>query len=1256
MAELKLKSERQIQLDMLATIIAELGLNDVNPGSVLDIITQAAAQEDFAQYVQMAQIARLVNLDAITGDDLDNKAFEFGLERQQAIKAKGKVDILRAASFVKVSTTFYSGSPAPIVNDSIIDVNDASNVLIGSSGTLILGRDTANEEEVTYSVAPVDNTNFWRFTLDAPLTKNHTIEETVILKQGNDELILAGTTVRVPSTGTNSEIIFTIDEDVTLKAGEDRLANVEVTAVEAGTGGNIPVKAISDTAAFPTAPFPGARAENTSKFTTGKNRQSDDDLRDAIKNHIQSLSRGVKEAILNAIVGLVDAETAKRVVSANIVLPQDECGVVKVYIDDGTGFEPGFESEGFEEVLRNSTGGETRLQLDVAPLVKAQIESNSAEPFDMSGGSKTLTYNVGNLSETILFSASDFEFSDTATAEEIVTAINDKASLIEARTSQTGTQIVIQAKAEVNEHLQITGGTANPILNFPTDEKFTLFLYIDDILKSKDGETATLDSGNQAPFDLANIGAFPHVLNVIVDGKTANPQVVTFQSADFVDPAAATVAEILAVINAQLTGVTAIAADNNTRVRLISNTKISVNSKLEITGGSANDATDGLNFSTIEIVGEDGDYTLNRELGTIELAQPLTANQSVTVGTQFSRAKLRAGFSELYSPANGETLIISVDGGSDQTITFDISFAGGKTAQATADFINLQLKGATAIVREVGIQKFVEINTNTYDTANGSIEIKSTSTANGSFGFPEDQVEINQRPHKAFRVSGNSGPFVFTEAQGLVVIMDNDIVNGTFSTIMDFDGDVTAGVSTTQFNDSVFANVFGVSDELVDYYCAFTSGANTVTGTVATVIDAEGLDGVNEVQQLSFDLDPDSGTFTITFSGDTTAALNWNDSAATIEAALEALPSIGVGNISVAGVVDSTTGLTLTFQGTLEKTDVAEVTSISSLLQGATPVVITPSTTTPGDPGQVANTFRYEFDSLPTNLANIQVGDLIKLTDLDAAGNNGFFQITAVSTAGNGHIEILNPGGIGATLQTGTALMSERRQITAYNNVSGLITVGSAFSNIPSIGDAFIVIPSTIDNLVRYFNNTKVTPLSLKATITGVEQNTKLQIESKLDGSDGYVQVSGGSANDELAFNTDTQRGLQAYNYYVGLLALVHKTIYGDDTDLVSFPGVGAAGVQFQVLAPTVREVSINVNVTLSEGTSVASLENEIKSAISSYINNLGVGDDVVIEEIRAAVIKVKGVIDVVLNAPTANIAAADNEIARTRDSLIIIG
>jgi uncharacterized phage protein gp47/JayE len=133
-------------------------------------------------------------------------------------------------------------------------------------------------------------------------------------------------------------------------------------------------------------------------------------------------------------------------------------------------------------------------------------------------------------------------------------------------------------------------------------------------------------------------------------------------------------------------------------------------------------------------------------------------------------------------------------------------------------------------------------------------------------------------------------------------------------------------------------------------------------------------------------------------------------------------------------------------------------------------------------------------------------------------------------------------------------------------------------------------------------------------------------------------------------------RGLAAYSYWTGLLALVHKTIYGDDSDLASHPGYGAAGIIFRVLAPTVKSVEVELDITLSEGISISSLENDVKSAVTGYINTLGVGEDIIIERIRASVITISGITDVVINSPTANIAIADNEKAAIADPDVLIG
>lgn len=1137
MPNLKLRSERQIQTEMLSVLISELGLNDINPGSVIDILTQAAAQQDFNLYYQIAQVSRLSNINSLSGDDLDLKAFEFGLTRRIAAKATGTITIKREASFTKVSTTFYAGLPSPIAGDTQINVNDASNVLISTAGTLILGRGTNNEEEVTYSAAPVNNTNYYTFTLDAPLTKDHAVEETVILKQGTDEVILAGTVVRVPATGTTEEIQFTLDNDVTLLAGEAEVTGVEVTALEAGTDSNISAKAIQGTEAFPNPPFVGIRAENPAKFTTGRDRETDDELRDHIKSAGDSLTKGVKNAILNAIVGLVDPVTAKRVVSASVILPLDEAGPVKVYIDDGTGFEPAFKSQGFELVRQETTGGSSRLQLDQFPVMKASVETNQEESYNMSSGPLTLIFQVGNIQEQITFNPADFRFPDIGTAEEVVAAINNKATIVEARTSDIGTKVVVTAKADINEAIRIVGGTANAILAFPTDLKETLNLYIDDVKQSKDGLTAVIDSGNLGPYNLDAVGAYPHTLTVIVDGKTANTQTATVNAIDVIDTAAVTVQEIVAVLNRDLVGIKATSINSGTKVRLESLTTLSSNSKIQITGGTLNDATNGLNFDTSEVVGEDNDYIFNRELGIIELSSPLGPNQAVTAGSIFTRGKLRATSPELYAPNDTETLVISVDGGSDQTITFDATFAGGQTAEATADFINAQLEGATAIVREIGGLNYLEINTNTYDIT-GSIEIKGASTANAAFGFTLDSPQQSGQPNQAYQVSANSGPYEFAQDDSLIVVVDNDIINSAFSVNMSYPGTLTGATSTTVFADSTLSQVFSTEDEIVNFAVGFTSGANTVSGTIESVSD------------------------------------------------------------------------------------------------------------------QGAGIARYTFDVAPGTLGDYAAGDLVSITNLNNSGNNGKFVIQAV---GVDYIDVLNTSLTVTTGETGDATLGQKRIVSDYNQLTGEITT-AAFTTAPSIGDAFVVIPLEVSDVVKYMNNTKISSLSVKANIEGVDQNTKVQISSKKSGSDGYIQITGGRANIQFGFGIDVYRGLQGYNYWTGLIDLVHKTVYGDDTDLISYPGVGAAGITFQILAPTVQQVEVELDVDLAEGASLASLENEIRSAVSGYINALKVGEDVVIERIRAEVIKIADITDVTLSLPAANIAIADNELARISDTGILIG
>ncbi|MDX2538882.1 phage tail tube protein [Streptomyces scabiei] len=104
----------------------------------------------------------------------------------------------------------------------------------------------------------------------------------------------------------------------------------------------------------------------------------------------------------------------------------------------------------------------------------------------------------------------------------------------------------------------------------------------------------------------------------------------------------------------------------------------------------------------------------------------------------------------------------------------------------------------------------------------------------------------------------------------------------------------------------------------------------------------------NEVQQVAITGDPTGGTYTLTYSGQTTAGIAYNASAATVQSALEALSNIGVGDVVCAGGPHPGTPVTVTFEGALAGTDVAQMTASAASLTGGTSPAVNVTTVTPG--------------------------------------------------------------------------------------------------------------------------------------------------------------------------------------------------------------------------------------------------------------------------------------------------------------------
>ena len=127
---------------------------------------------------------------------------------------------------------------------------------------------------------------------------------------------------------------------------------------------------------------------------------------------------------------------------------------------------------------------------------------------------------------------------------------------------------------------------------------------------------------------------------------------------------------------------------------------------------------------------------------------------------------------------------------------------------------------------------------------------------------------------------------------------------------------------------------------------------NVIEGAMGPLLNSGApVNGTNEVQNLEVGGTPTGGTFKLAFDGFTTAAISWSATNATlisnIDTALEALPNIGAGGVTVADV-DLSSGIgnvSITFGGNLAKMNVPLITVADNSLAGSSPTVAVTLTT-----------------------------------------------------------------------------------------------------------------------------------------------------------------------------------------------------------------------------------------------------------------------------------------------------------------------
>ena len=645
MANINIKSYNEVLGDMIRKLIADTPANDINKGSVLLTLLEAAAASDFENNTAILNVLELLNIDALKNSDLDAYGSNLGLTRNTANKASGFI-VVSDSNITKRSTSIYPIKPAPIAGTSVIHVNDASTW--SATGNVYIGRGTSNFEGPLAYTSITNNVTFYTINLASTLEKDHLLSESIIDGQGTtDRQILAGTTVKIAANNINPEVQYTVLRDAVIAAGEDKSENIPVVAVRAGSLGDAGINSIT---LFNSLPFIGAKVTNINAFTNGTDTESDEAFRDRIKAYSSTLARGTKQSILSAIDGVSDEVDGKQVTSAVITEPAEIGDTSIVYIDDGSGFEPSYAGQAVDLLIGEASGNEEFLQLANYPLPRPQIVNTAESPYLFTNGME-LKVLVDGVEESVVFVDADFKSTSSATISEIVIAINDRAETFRCRLSNNSTELLLYPLDERAETIQVVSGgdatDANTQLKFPTNEFSYIALYQNSLRLREIQRSASLTS---APFSTWGVVGTGNLI-ISIDGTPDQDR--SFTTSDFggTNFNALMLSDWVTAFNNKYAGLTATATTTG-RLILVSNREGS-DSTLEIVGGSY--LSQMFNGQEIIAAGQDSDFALNRQNGNLQIKRSIEVGDIITAGSSDTKGSI------VSNAASGGTFNVSID-------------------------------------------------------------------------------------------------------------------------------------------------------------------------------------------------------------------------------------------------------------------------------------------------------------------------------------------------------------------------------------------------------------------------------------------------------------------------------------------------------------------------------------------------------------------------------------------------------------------
>lgn len=357
--------------------------------------------------------------------------------------------------------------------------------------------------------------------------------------------------------------------------------------------------------------------------------------------------------------------------------------------------------------------------------------------------------------------------------------------------------------------------------------------------------------------------------------------------------------------------------------------------------------------------------------------------------------------------ADGTSAIWSLEFSTDynELITYTFSANVAETGDSAYVYIS---RSMTAAEVEAAFNSSFTLGTTVTATefsGNGGFRLEFGGTATGKTVTMDD--DDSGQAVASLNTQGSGGGAT-NETQ--VVTLTGSPAGGTLT--LTFDGETTSGIdydataavvktaletlsniTTVNVTKSGWSYTVEFEDPGGEDVPQMTGDASSLSGisAVVTVTQVHSA-AVNEQQRVAFSSGATGGTFTLTYSGQTTSALDWDSTAAEVDAALEALSNIGAGDVSVSG---STGGpWTITFTSALAAATQPLLTGSGASLTGdGTQDLTVTSVTSPTGPNWLGDAENWDGNAVPAT------GDRLVFEDSDVSCLWGLETLDSVELA-----------------------------------------------------------------------------------------------------------------------------------------------------------------------------------------------------------------------------------------------------------------